>query len=67
MPELFSQRSLPDGLPEWITDRQSVIEYNIEPSSEISDFLALSFGIGKSRSGVSKAEQKVIGRAPPLH
>ena len=60
MPELFSRKELSDGLQGWISNPQSAIDYDIEPSSEVAGFLALSFGIGQALSGVSEAERKVL-------
>lgn len=58
MPELFSRKELP-GLQGWIANTQSGIDYDVEPSSEVSDFFTLSFG--KALSGVSEAERKLLG------
>lgn len=60
VPELFSRKELPDGLQGWISNPQTAIDYDVEPSSEVAGFLALSFGIGKALSGVSEAERKVL-------
>lgn len=60
VPELFSRKELPEGLQGWISNPQTAIHYDVEPSTDVSDFLALSFGIGKALSGISEAERKVL-------
>jgi hypothetical protein len=60
VPELFSRKELPDGLQGWISNPQAAIDYDVEPGSNVADFLALSFGIGSALSNVSEAERKVL-------
>lgn len=60
VPDVFSRKVLPDDFHGWLTNPQTVLDYDVEPGSDSADFLALAFGIGQSLSGVSESERRVL-------
>jgi hypothetical protein len=56
-PRRFNRKhSLPEDLQNWLAMRQSVRTYEVEPGTDVQEFLQLAYGIGESMSGLSEIE-----------
>lgn len=56
-PRRFNRKHfLPEDLQNWLAMRQSVRTYEVEPGTDVQEFLQLAYGVGESMSGLSEIE-----------
>jgi len=56
-PRRFNRKHfLPEDLQNWLAMRQSVRTYEVEPETDVQEFLQLAYGVGESMSGLSEIE-----------
>lgn len=59
-PKIFSRKKLPEEFQGWLSNPQTVVDFDVEPGSDAADFLALAAGIWYSLSGLSEPQLKIL-------
>lgn len=60
VPEEIPRDMLPEDLSTWIRNPQGVLDYEVEPRSEVADFLSLAWGLGFSMNELTRSQRRVL-------